>query len=333
MPQKKHIAVLMGGVSAEHDVSLVSGSKVVESLNREKYDVTPVTIRRNGEWEFPGGEPLTFSAAVGELSRRGIDCVFIALHGPNGEDGRLQGVLDLLGIPYTCSGCAASAIAMNKLRCKSIVKAAGVRVAEHVAVTARTWEQDAAGTIDAIERRVGYPCVVKPACQGSSVGMSIPADAAALRAAIPAALQYDEIVLVEQFVAGREITCGVLDVDAEPRALPVTEIRPLTAAFFDYHAKYTPGASREITPADLPAEVTAEAQRMAVAAHVAVGCNIWSRSDMIVGDDGPVWIEVNTVPGMTPTSLYPQAAAAAGIPFPALTELFVETALARRKME
>lgn len=330
MQEKKRVAVLMGGMSAEHDVSLVSGSKVVESLSREKYELTPITIRRSGEWQFPGGVEMGFGDAVGELGRRGIDCVFIALHGPNGEDGRIQGVLDLLGIPYTCSGCAASAIAMDKLRCKTIVKAAGVCVADHVVVTARAWERDSEGVAAEISSRLGYPCVVKPASLGSSVGMSIPGDGDALRTAIPGALHHDATVLVEQFVAGREITCGVLDVDGEPRALPITEIRPLTAAFFDYHAKYTPGASQEITPAELGEDVAAQVRRMAVAAHVAVGCSIWSRSDMIVGSDGPVWIEVNTVPGMTPTSLYPQAAAAAGIAFPALMELFVETALSRR---
>jgi len=178
-----------------------------------------------------------------------------------------------------------------------------------------------------IKRDIGFPCVAKRPCQGSSIGMAISSDADAFRATVPDVFAYGDSVMVEQYIAGREVTCGVLDVDParEPVALPVTEIRP-KAAFFDYAAKYTPGGSEEITPAPLPPELTHLVQEIAVEAHRAIGCSIWSRSDFLLDGDSPVWLEINTVPGMTPTSLYPQAAAAAGIPFPQLMSLFVEAA-------
>jgi len=333
--QKKHIAVLMGGVSMEHEISMATGVKIADTLDGGKYRVTPVKISKDGRWTFSDGPMLSVFDAVAELRLREVDCVFIALHGPSGEDGRLQGMLDILNIPYTSSGCAASALAMDKLRCKSVVAGGGIRVAGHVIVTYEEWAEDPEGVLDTVDDRIGYPCVVKPVCQGSSVGMTIPKMRQALKEGLPQALALDGMALVEEFIEGREVTCGVLDVDpaGQPKALPVTEIRPLSSSFFDYHAKYTPGASEEITPADLPDEVTSEIQSVAEWAHELVGCRIWSRHDMIVSpEEGPVWIEVNTIPGMTPTSLYPQAAAAAGIPFAQLMDLFVEAALAGKQM-
>ncbi|NIA16331.1 MAG: D-alanine--D-alanine ligase, partial [Nitrospiraceae bacterium] len=181
--------------------------------------------------------------------------------------------------------------------------------------------------------RVGYPCVVKSPCQGSSVGMAIPQDAQALRDSLPGIFAYGDEVMVEAFVRGTEVTCAVLDLDpnAAAIALPVTEIRPISSTFFDYEAKYTPGASEEITPAEISEEMTRRVQEVAVRVHNVVGCGIWSRSDFIIDDDGPVWIEVNTVPGMTPTSLYPQAAAAAGIAYDELLTRFIDAAIASKK--
>jgi D-alanine-D-alanine ligase len=163
--------------------------------------------------------------------------------------------------------------------------------------------------------------------------MAIVNGADALAGAMPGAMGYDGCVMLEQFIKGTEVTCGVLDADsAGPRALPVTEIRPLTASFFDYNAKYTPGASTEITPAEISDDAAAEVQSSAVRAHKVIGCGIWSRSDFLIGSDGPVWLEVNTIPGLTPTSLFPQAAAAAGITFPELCNMFVEAAMKRSRL-
>lgn len=330
--RQRHVAVLMGGTSLEHDISMISGAKVAESLDAAQYRVTRIVIGRDGRWQFPEGAPVDAFDAVGELKRRGVECAFVALHGPFGEDGRLQGMLDVLGIPYTCSGCAASALAMDKVRCKMVVGGAGVRVAEHVTFTAAEWEKAPDSVMAKVTAGVGFPCVVKSPCQGSSFGMGIPETAEALTAGVGKILAIDGSAMAEKYIRGTEVTCAVLDVEEGRRArgLPVTEIRPVTASYFDFEAKYTPGASREITPAEIPAEAAAQVQEMAVRAHEAVGCAIWSRSDFIIGPDGPVWIEVNTVPGMTPTSLFPQAAAAVGIRFDMLMNMFVEAALRRR---
>jgi len=320
----------MGGMSSEHEVSMASGRKVVECLDQDAFAVTPVVITRDGRWAFPETQPVGIVDALPELRRREVDCVFVALHGPFGEDGRLQGLLDLLGIPYTCSSCAASALAMDKLRSKAVVRDAGLRTPVDFAFSRADWEADPASVQARVATVVGYPCVVKSPCQGSSVGMAIPTDERAFGDCLPDVFQYGDDVMVEAFLSGTEVTCAVLDVTPgeAPRALPVTEIRPLTASFFDYEAKYTPGATDEITPAEISPELTAQVQDMAVRAHRLIGCGIWSRSDFMIDEEGPAWIEVNTVPGLTHTSLYPQAAAAAGISYGELLTLFVEGAMA-----
>jgi len=332
---KKRVVVLMGGASSEHEVSMASGQKVVESLASAQYDVVPVTITREGLWVFPGKEPVRIYQAIAGLDALAADCVFLALHGAFGEDGRIQGLLDLLGLPYTSSGCAASALAIDKLRSKALVRDAGVRVAKHVVVAAAEWKADSAGIVSRLEAGLGLPCVVKSPCQGSSVGLAIPRSVAELESAIETIFSFGDVLMIEQYVAGTEVTCAVLDVErvSHPVALPVTEIRPVTSPYFDYYAKYTPGASREITPAEISPDATSRVQEIAVRAHTVVGCGIWSRSDFIIDAAGPVWIEINTIPGMTPTSLYPQAAAAAGIPYEQLVGMFVEAAIARKRLE
>ncbi len=325
---KTHVAVLMGGMSSEHEVSVASGTGVANSLDREKYDVTPVLITKEGIWQFPDSAPMDIWNAVPELKRRNVECAFVALHGAFGEDGRMQGLLDLLGIPYTSSGCAANGIAIDKLRSKALVAAAGIPVAPSVQLARAEWQADPDGTTARAASVIGFPCVVKSPCQGSSVGMSIPQDETAFREVVPEIFAFGDTLMIEAFIQGTEVTCGVLDIDA-PIALPVTEIRPVTSSFFDYHAKYTPGASREITPAEISPELTRQVQELAVKAHEVIGCSIWSRSDFIIGDDGPVWLEVNTVPGMTGTSLFPQAAAAHGISYEQLVGLFVDAAIAK----
>jgi len=327
---KSHVVVLMGGMSSEHEVSVASGTKVAQSLDRACHDVTPVLITLEGMWRFPDSAPVDLYEALTELKRRRVDCAFIALHGAFGEDGRIQGMLDMLGIPYTSSGCAASGLAIDKLRSKALVAEAGVRVAPYRAVPLTEWKADAGCVVAQAVAEFGLPCVLKSPCQGSSVGMAIPRDEADLRESFQEVFAYDDVVMIEQFIRGTEVTCAVLDVDhaKRPVALPVTEIRPVSSAFFDYYAKYTPGASDEITPADISPELTKWVQENSVLAHEVIGCSIWSRNDFIIDEAGPVWLEVNTVPGMTGTSLYPQAAAAAGISYEELVGLFVEAAIA-----
>lgn len=321
----------MGGMSPEHDVSIKSGENVLKHLNQDRYHVHKCLITRNGEWQFDGeSEYLDVADAAVRLRQLHPDCVFIALHGPFGEDGRIQGMLDMLGIPYTGSGCAASAIAIDKRRAKTLVKATGVTVADHIEFTHGQWDADRKGLSGRVREEIGFPCVVKSPRQGSSLGMGIPQTLDEFPAVVDHVFGFGYRAMVERFVSGIELTCAVLDVAEieRPRALPVTEIRPVSGKFFDYHAKYTPKASEEITPAKVPDAIRDRAQEIAVRAHETVGCRGFSRSDMILSGDQLVWLEVNTVPGLTETSLFPQAAQADGIALPELFDLLIDAAMA-----
>lgn len=328
---KIHVAVFMGGQSEEHEVSLNSGAGVARALESESYGVTRVVIGRDGQWSLDGEAPARPSTALAALEDRGIECAFIALHGPYGEDGRIQGLFDMIGLPYTGSGCAASALAMDKVRSKAVVSAQGICVAGHLALDRPTWAIDSAQVIEAVEKDIGFPCVIKAVSQGSSKGVAICDSLLTFARDIESVFSVEDNVFVEQFVRGTEVTCSVLDADPNGliRPLPLTEIRPKTARYFDYVAKYTPGATEEITPARVSAEITDLVMDMAAHVHEVIACSGWSRSDFIIDEQGPVWIEVNTIPGMTETSLFPQAAAAVGISYPQLVSALVEDAMRR----
>lgn len=321
----------MGGVSLEHEVSLRSGLGVVGALAASAYETVEIRLQKDGHWCFPNGDSVTIGEAIGRLLLIAPDCVFIALHGPNGEDGRMQGMFDCLGLPYTGSGCAASALSMDKIRAKAVVNDAGVTTARHLIVSHNNWLQSHKTVINQVEDEIGLPAVVKAPSQGSSCGMAIPHNEHDFVRDVNEIIGLEDVVMVEQYIKGLEVTCAVLDVGArgKAQALPVTEIRPKTSAFFDYFAKYTPGASEEITPARIGEHLAHSVQNAAVAAHAALGCSGWSRSDFIIDDSGPVWLEVNTVPGLTETSLFPQAAAVAGISYNELIVLLVEDAIQR----
>ncbi len=297
------VAVLHGGMSAEREVSLRSGAQVMEALRTAGFEVVPVVV----------GEDL--GQLIAALSPP-PDVVFNALHGRFGEDGTIQGVLDYLGIPYTHSGVRASAMAMDKAAAKAVFAAAGLPVAPHRIV-------DIAELTD--HDPLPPPYVVKPVNEGSSVGVSIVRPGSNRHADIVRDWNYGP-AMVEQFIPGRELTVCVL----EDRALYVTEI--LTEEdFYDYHAKYAPGGSRHVVPAQIPDEVTQAAKDVALAAHRALGCRGASRADLRYDDATGrlVLLEVNTQPGMTPTSLLPEQAAVAGMDFPALCAWMVERAQCR----
>ena len=330
MSDTKLIAVLHGGESSEHDVSVNSGTGVLKALDPAQYRGLPVFISKAGQWKVGDGPEEAAVDALPRLRDAGVDCVFIALHGGFGEDGRIQGLLDVIGLPYTGSGAAACSLAMDKVRCKAVVSGQGVRCAGHLAVDLHTWRAAADDVTQAVSEGVGFPCIIKSAHGGSSLGLEVADSVFGLPEAIEAVLQHEPQLMIEQYMTGREVTCGVLDADAsfQIRPLPVTEIIPKNKGkFWDYEAKYTQGATDEITPADLPPELTSEVMEMAAHVHEIVGCRGWSRSDFILTDDGPVWLEVNTVPGLTETSLYPQAAAAAGISYAQMVDLFIQRAL------
>ncbi len=311
MKKRLQVALLAGGRSGEREVSLQGAQEVYKALDPQKYDV-----RRY--------DPAT---DLGRLvaDAADIDVAFILLHGLYGEDGTIQGMLDLLDIPYQGSGVLGSALAMDKNLAKVLYREAGLPVPDWMMVTDNRQEH-----LSRIVETLGLPVVIKPVRQGSSLGMSIARSEGDLRDGITEALQYDREVMVEQFIAGREITGGVLGND-ELIALPLVEIIPgADYAFFNYEAKYKAGASREICPADLPAQITAKAQEYALAAHRALRLRGYSRTDMMVSDEDIFLLETNTIPGMTPTSLLPQAARAHGLPFSALLDRLLELALEKK---
>lgn len=324
--RSERVAVLMGGPSSEHDVSLASGAQILRVLDG-RWPTLRVEIQRDGAWRIGQGERARSLSTVGaalDALKDGADVVFIGLHGVFGEDGTVQALLETLGLPYVGSGIGASALAMDKARAKAIYRAHGLPTPRSLHLA--PGEPGADADIAAM-----HPCVVKPSASGSSFGVSFPADGAAAVAAVRDHLSRGLEVVVEEVIRGRELTCGVLDHPDGPRPLPVTAIVPSAEhAFFDYVAKYTPGATDEITPAPIPDALRDEVQRLAVAAHRALGCRDLSRTDVMVSQDGsPLLLETNTLPGFTETSLLPQAAIAAGMSFGGLVDHLLERALGR----
>ncbi|MEN6326465.1 MAG: D-alanine--D-alanine ligase [Syntrophomonas sp.] len=305
----KKVLVLMGGTSEEREVSLNSGRAVVKALQERGYDV----------------ESLDFNPRVlGDIERIRPDVVFIALHGKNGEDGTVQGYLELLGIPYTGSGVAASAIGMNKILTKKILCYEGLPTAEFEVIHKSSFIQESFAAVSLIER-FGLPIVVKPPTQGSSVGTTIVRNKEDLLPAIEKALAFGDEVLIERFIAGTELTVAVIGND-EPVVLPIIEITAQNE-YYDYESKYTPGMSTHIIPARIPDSARELIEGIAKKAYQALECRGFSRIDFILdGNGNPYILENNTIPGMTATSLIPDAARAAGINFPELVDKFVKMA-------
>lgn len=306
------VAVCCGGTSSEREVSQTSGRMVADALERCGAKVTVV-------------EP---DGSLVDLLRLGeADVVFPALHGPLGEDGCLQGLLEYHRVPYVGSGVAASACANDKIIAKRMFRDAGLPVAGDVTIARGTPAAEAAGLVRA---KLGGEVVVKPSRQGSGLGVAFAATPAELGKALASASEFGDDVLVEEWVRGSEITAGILDLGT-PQALPVIDIRTPAGTWYDYAHRYTAGLSEHIIPAPLPPEVYAAVQEAAVAAHVVLGCRHMSRSDFVVTGSGRVvLLELNTIPGMTPTSLYPDAARHAGYPFERLVSLMVADALLAR---
>jgi D-alanine-D-alanine ligase len=305
---KLRLALIAGGKSAERDVSLKSGEQVYQALNKDKYDIRRYDPRDDLERLVRDAPDL--------------DVALVIMHGRGGEDGTLQGMLDLLGIPYQGSGVLGSALGMNKELSKLLYQRAGLQVSQ--ALFFSRGEAPSAGEIEA---RLGLPAVIKPVNEGSSIGVTKARTREELQKGLEAAFLYDHRVLVEEFLAGVEITGGVLG-NAKLTALPLVEIIPSDQYdFFDYEAKYKPGASTEICPARVSPEITQKAQAAALAAHRALQCRGYSRTDMIVRDGEIYVLETNTIPGMTATSLFPQAAQAQGLEFSQLLDTLIDLAL------
>jgi D-alanine-D-alanine ligase len=353
MSEKLNLAVIFGGQSGEHEVSLASVRSVINSLNKEKYNIIPIAITKEGNWligdkgekyrelhdEFagkenaisvessqslvsvPSNEKNLTNYIEGDIGDKKIDLAFPILHGPYGEDGKLQGMLDMLNIPYVFSDCLANAIAMNKEKANVIAKNAGVLVADNIIL-----REKVAYNLDEIINKLSLPMVIKPLELGSSVGISIPKNKEDLEKGIIEAFRYGDKLLIEKYIKGRELTVTIMGSLDNPLALPVIEIVPKISEWFDYKAKYEKGGSEEICPANIPEEIREKVQKLAKKVYISIGCKDLARADFIWDEktDNLYFIDLNTIPGMTATSLAPQAAKAAGMEFSEFLDKLIE---------
>ena len=361
--RRPRVAVVFGGRSGEHGISCVTAGSVLRVIDPERYDVVPIGIATDGRWVLEESDPERLAITDGRLpevdgkraavvlagdptsrdlvvSEPGevphvlgeVDVVFPLLHGPYGEDGTIQGLLELAGVPYVGSGVLASAVAMDKAAMKLLLAAAGLSVGPYVVVTDREWRTDPAVAMERI-RALSLPVFVKPARAGSSIGISKVKDWAELPAAVAAAREHDPKVVVEQGIDGREIECGVLDrVDGSgPEASVCGEIRVRGAhEFYDFEAKYLEASDLDV-PAVLPAAVAERVRAMACQAFDALSCEGFARVDFFLRADGEVLVnEVNTIPGFTPVSMFPMLWAASGVAYPELVDRLLQLALSRR---
>lgn len=309
--QKIKIALLSGGVSGEREVSLKTGEKIYAALDKEKYEIFQYDPKNNLKDFFD------------DACEKKFDLVFPALHGQFGEDGRLQGMLDIIGMPYVFSGCTASALAMNKRIAKIIARETGLEIADCLIL-----KQGFKNNFKEIIKKLSLPIVIKPVDSGSSVGMSI-INNNELEQRVAEAFKHSAEVMLEKFVKGRELTVAVLQNEQKTKALPVIEVIPKISKWFDYKAKYEIGGSEEVCPAEITDEIREKVQNYAIKIFKAIGCKDLARADFIWSqeDNKIYFLEINTIPGMTQTSLAPQAAKAAGIEFSQLLDILIKNNL------
>jgi D-alanine-D-alanine ligase len=367
---KIRIGVIYGGRSGEHEVSLASAAAVFQNLDPSRYEAVPIRIEKDGRWMLPNHPPVLVSAAdvVAEARAKrleadgarethliahpggdalltidrtapqpavaglALDVIFPVLHGPYGEDGTVQGMLELANIPYVGAGVLASAVAMDKAAAKLVFAASGLPMCDYEVILTREWQRDERGVLSRIVNRLGFPVFVKPANLGSSVGISKARHVAELRTAIALASEFDRKVVIEAAVPNaREIEVAVLGND-DPEASVPGEIIP-SREFYDYEAKYLDSASREVIPADLPGDLAARIRALAVTAFKALDCAGMARVDFLLArDTGVLYLnEVNTIPGFTTISMFSKMWAATGVAYPALLDRLVALAIDRHR--
>jgi len=349
---RQRLGIIFGGRSGEHEVSVVSAQHVIAAADKERFDVVPIGIARSGAWLTPeeteaalardaASYQKTLDAA--DASRQGllarpqalealarVDVVFPVLHGPYGEDGTLQGLLELAGVPYVGAGVAASAIGLDKALMNAVFAQAGLPLPEHRVVLGWRWEAEQDAITRELESAIPYPWFVKPANGGSSVGVSKVRSREDLSEAVQLALRYDRKLVVEQGIKGREVECAVLGND-EPQTSPLGEI-VYQREFYDYEAKYLDPNRQLIAPAHVPAETVARIQAMAVQAYRAIDCAGMARVDFFLLPDGSVCLdEINTIPGFTPISMFPRLWQLAGLTYSQLISRLVDLALERHE--
>jgi D-alanine-D-alanine ligase len=341
--------ILFGGRSAEHEVSVVSAQGVMGAIDRERFQVVPLGVTKDGAWLTPeetqealaainaerlaslrapaaaGGIRPQVLAALSEL-----DVVFPLLHGTFGEDGTLQGLLEMLDVAYVGAGVAASAVGMDKALQQMILRQAGLPVPQSLVVTASRWQEEGPAQAREVEKQLGYPCFVKPANSGSSIGTSKARSREDLADAMTEAFRFDRKALVEQAIEGRQVECAVLGND-HPQASPLGEI-VFTREFYDYVAKYEDSTTRLIIPAELSPDLAGSLQTMAITAFQAVDCAGMGRVDFFLAADGQPYLnEINTIPGFTPVSMYPKLWEAAGLSYRDLITRLIELGLERHQ--
>ena len=346
------VGVLFGGRSGEHEVSVSSARSVLDALDRSRYEVIPIGITPEGEWRLvdvpdqlvegkgtrigviPGfsGRPLVGmdpDCEMGRVLHNALDVVFPILHGTYGEDGTVQGLLELLGLPYVGAGVMASAIGMDKVAMKVSFQRAGLPLVPFQVLMAKAWRESAAALLKSLEQRFGYPIFVKPSNLGSSVGVSKATDREGLRRAVEEAFRYDRKILIEHGLDCREVECGVLGND-QPEASVVGEILP-KRDWYDYRAKYEPGLSEVQIPAPLSPSLTQKIQAQAVTAYQAIDCAGMARVDFFLErtTEESYVNEINTIPGFTATSVYPKLWDASGLTYPALLDRLIQLAFER----
>jgi D-alanine-D-alanine ligase len=320
------VAILAGGRSSEHEISLASARSVLESLDPAEYDVVTVAIGRDGRWALGSGdgsvaETLPVPAANAPATLGAVDVVLPILHGPFGEDGTVQGLLELAGVPYVGAGVAASALCMDKDLFKKVLRDSGIPVARHIALREG----------DEVENPFGFPCFVKPARLGSSVGITKAHDDAELHDAVKLAFRHDDKILVEEFLDGIEIEVGVLG-NREPIASIPGQIVPLGHEWYDFESKYDEGGMELVIPPDLPEDVLEAVQRAAVESFRVTECEGMARVDCFVVDGNRVVVnELNTIPGFTSTSVYAKLFDASGISYESLLRRLIELAVERHE--
>ncbi len=349
--KKLKLALIFGGRSTEHEVSCVSASCIIKNLDKTKYEIVPVGITRDGDWLpftgpydlIPGDDWIEYARKENDCPRHGskrcldkalraiqsCDCIFPILHGLNGEDGTVQGLFELLGIPYVGCGVFASACGMDKTFAKIQFEKAGLPQVDFIIATKATFENDPGRYAAAVEGSFGFPCFVKPANCGSSVGVGKAENAEELTAALAEALKYDSKALIEQYIECREIECGVIGND-DPYAFAPGEVRPVDNYFYDYDSKYVDGLSECVIPAAVPPEALEKIRKLAVQAFRAIGGSGLSRVDFFYKKDGTVLLnEINTMPGFTECSMYPKLAVADGLSYGELLDRLIGLAFSR----
>lgn len=329
--KKLKVALLAGGPSPEHEVSVASCRKILEYLDKKKFDVTVVMISLENMWDFGTSfdninKEFDLPGGLKKLQEINPDIVFNGLHGEFGEDGTIQALLEKLEIKFTGSGSHASSRAMDKVISQDIMDDYGIKVIS----TVDCWKQEWDTSKDAIVKKVkrlGEKLIIKPADGGSSLGIYLNEDPRLLVEDIEKSFEHSEHIMVQPFLKAREFSCGVLEFDGTPKPLEVTEIITKNSQFFDYEAKYEDASTIEVTPANISKKLTNQIKSQALKAHISHGCDDYSRADFLLIDDEVYFLELNTLPGMTESSLLPQQAKSMGIEFPKLLEMIIDAGL------